>query len=165
MSLNREIERERAEQAERHVQELNNYIAEQERISRMLEETKEHFRHAAFHDSLTGLPNRAMFTQLLKAEIESVKHRHGQMFAVLFIDLDRFKNINDSLGHTHGDLLLVAFAQRLEGILRPIDTLARFGGDEFAILLTGIADPNEAIRVAERIHEDLTLPFDLDKSS
>ncbi len=66
-----ELEHQRAEQAERHVQELNNYIAEQERISRVLEETKEHFRHAAFHDSLTGLPNRAMFTELLKAEIES----------------------------------------------------------------------------------------------
>src|SRR4029453_3095572 len=69
-----EIERERAEQAERHVKELNNYIAEQERISRALEETKEHFRHAAFHDSLTGLPNRAMFAELLKAEIENARH-------------------------------------------------------------------------------------------
>src|SRR5688572_28094687 len=129
-----EAERRRAEQAERHVQELNNYIAEQERISRVLEETKEHFRHAAFHDSLTGLPNRGLFTQLLQAEIESSKQKSDYMFAVLFLDLDRFKNINDSLGHTHGDLLLVAFAERLERALRPVDTLARFGGDEFAIL-------------------------------
>ena len=79
-----ELEHQRAEQAERHVQELNNYIAEQERISRVLEETKEHFRHAAFHDSLTGLPNRAMFTELLKAEIESSNRRNDHMFAVLF---------------------------------------------------------------------------------
>jgi len=160
-----ELERERAEQAERHVQELNRYIAEQERISRALEDTKEHFRHAAFHDSLTGLPNRLMFSELLKVEIESAKHRPEYLFTVLFLDLDRFKNINDSLGHTHGDLLLVAFAQRLEGCLRPMDTLARFGGDEFAILLSNIDDPSDAIRVAERIQQELTAPFELDKNS
>lgn len=160
-----ESEHERAEQAERHVQELNNYIVEQERISRVLEETKEHFRHAAFHDSLTGLPNRAMFTELLKAEIETSKRLKDHMFAVLFLDLDRFKNINDSLGHTHGDLLLVAFAERLERTLRPIDTLARFGGDEFAILLSGMTDTTDAVRVAQRIHDELTQPFVLDKNS
>src|SRR5262245_61041156 len=160
-----EVEHQRAEQAERHVLELNNYIAEQERISRVLEETKEHFRHAAFHDSLTGLPNRAMFTELLRAEIESAKRHPDHLFAVLFLDLDRFKNINDSLGHTYGDLLLVAFAERLERTLRPIDTLSRFGGDEFAILLSGIVDTTDAVRVAERIQEELTLPFILDRNS
>jgi len=160
-----ESEHDRAEQAERHVQELNNYIVEQERISRVLEETKDHFRHAAFHDSLTGLPNRAMFTELLKAEIESSKRTEQHLFAVLFLDLDRFKNINDSLGHTYGDLLLVAFAERLEKVLRPVDTLARFGGDEFAILLSGIADTTDAVRVAERIQSELTQPFDLKRNS
>jgi diguanylate cyclase (GGDEF)-like protein len=160
-----EIERQRAEQAERHVKELNNYIAEQERISRALEETKEHFRHAAFHDSLTGLPNRALFSELLMAEIENAKRHSDHLFSVLFIDLDRFKNINDSLGHGYGDLLLVAFAERLERILRPLDTLARFGGDEFAILLTSISTAEDAVRVAERILEDLKLPFDLRKNS
>jgi diguanylate cyclase (GGDEF)-like protein len=160
-----ELEHQRAEQAEKHVAELNNYIAEQERISRVLEETKEHFRHAAFHDSLTGLPNRAMFTELLKAEIESSNRRNEYMFAVLFLDLDRFKNINDSLGHTHGDLLLVAFAERLERTLRPVDTLARFGGDEFAILLSGMTDATDAVRVAQRIQDELNQPFVLDKNS
>jgi len=160
-----EIEHQRAEQAERHVSELNNYIAEQDRISRVLEETKEHFRHAAFHDSLTGLPNRAMFSELLKAELETSKRIKDHLFSVLFLDLDRFKNINDSLGHTHGDLLLVAFAERLERTLRPIDTLARFGGDEFAILLSGIADTTDAVRVAERIQAELSVPFDLDRNS
>jgi diguanylate cyclase (GGDEF)-like protein len=160
-----ESEHERAEQAERHVQELNNYIVEQERISRVLEETKEHFRHAAFHDSLTGLPNRAMFTELLKAEIESAKLKTDHLFAVLFLDLDRFKNINDSLGHTYGDLLLVAFAERLERTLRPMDTLARFGGDEFAILISGMSDATDAVRVAQRIQDELKQPFVLDKNS
>ena len=160
-----ELERERAEQAERHVQELNSYIKEQERISRTLEDTKEHFRHAAFHDSLTGLPNRLMFSELLKVEIESARHRPDYLFTVLFLDLDRFKNINDSLGHTHGDLLLVAFAQRLEGCLRPTDTLARFGGDEFAILLSSLDDAADEIRFAERLQQELTAPFELDKNS
>ena len=160
-----ESEHQRAEQAERHVLELNNYIAEQERISRVLEETKDHFRHAAFHDSLTGLPNRAMFTELLKAEIESSKGTKEHAFAVLFLDLDRFKNINDSLGHTHGDLLLVAFAERLERTLRPVDTLARFGGDEFAILISGMSDSTDAVRVAQRIQDELSQPFLLDKNS
>src|SRR4030095_12487233 len=160
-----EIERERAEQAERHVHELNNYITEQERISRALEEAKEHFRHAAFHDSLTGLPNRAMFAELLKAEIENAKHVKDSLFAVLFLDLDRFKKLKESLGHSHGDLLLVAFAQRLEDCLRPKDALARFGGDEFAILLSGIEDASDAVRVAERIAAALSEPFVLDKNT
>jgi diguanylate cyclase (GGDEF)-like protein len=160
-----EIERERAEQAERHVLELNNYITEQERISRALEEAKEHFRHAAFHDSLTGLPNRAMFAELLKAEIENTRYAKDSSFAVLFLDLDRFKTINDSLGHSHGDLLLVAFAQRLEEFLRPKDVLARFGGDEFAIFLSGIEGASDAVRVAERIAGALSEPFVLDKNT
>ncbi|MGH9900715.1 MAG: putative bifunctional diguanylate cyclase/phosphodiesterase [Pyrinomonadaceae bacterium] len=155
-------EHERALQAERHVAELNHYIAEQERISKSLHEIREHFRHSALHDALTGLPNRALFTDHLRLAIERAKRREGYMFAVLLFDLDRFKNINDSLGHTHGDRLLVSISRRLEDCLRQVDTVARFGGDEFAILLDGIRDASDAIRVAAKIQKELIAPFNLD---
>ena len=156
-----EAERKRAEQAEHHVEELSRHIAEQERISRALEESKEHFRHAAFHDALTNLPNRALLTEHIKLAIERPRTREEMLFAVLFLDLDRFKNINDSLGHIAGDQLLIATARSLETCMRPMDTVARLGGDEFAILLDGLESPAHAIAVAEKIQQALTRPFDL----
>jgi diguanylate cyclase (GGDEF)-like protein len=156
-----ELERERAEQAERHVDELSRHIAEQDRISKALEENKEHFRHAAFHDALTGLPNRPLLIDHLKLAIERSKLQHDHLFAVLFIDLDRFKNINDSLGHNTGDQLLVAIAARIGECLRPTDTIARLGGDEFAILLDGLEDWTIATTVAERVQSELLKPFSL----
>ena len=123
---------------------------------------EEKLLHDAFHDQLTGLPNRALFHEHLKLAVERSKRPKKFLFAVLFIDLDRFKNVNDSLGHMAGDTLLVAFAHRLQTSLRDMDAFARMGGDEFAILLNGIEDPSDAIRVAERLHEELVLPFDLD---
>ncbi|MCM3901753.1 MAG: bifunctional diguanylate cyclase/phosphodiesterase [Pyrinomonadaceae bacterium] len=156
-----EAERKRAEQAELHVAELSRHIAEQDRISRALEETKEHFRHAAFHDALTDLPNRALLTEHIKLAIERPRGRDEFLFAVLFLDLDRFKNINDSLGHIAGDQLLIATARALETCLRPMDTVARLGGDEFAILLDGLENQSHAIAVAERIQQALTRPFNL----
>lgn len=156
-----DAERERAEQAERHVEELNHYISELERTSRALQESKEHFRHAAFHDSLTDLPNRSLFSDYLKLAIERSKRQGDYLFAVLFLDLDRFKYINDSLGHSCGDQLIVDLARRLQACLRQVDTVSRFGGDEFAILLDGIRDPSDAIRVAEKIQEELLRPFEL----
>jgi diguanylate cyclase (GGDEF)-like protein len=156
-----ELERERAEQAERHVEELSRHIAEQDRISKALEENKEHFRHAAFHDALTGLPNRPLLIDHLKLAIERAKLHHDHLFAVLFIDLDRFKNINDSLGHNTGDQLLVAIAARIGECLRPTDTIARLGGDEFAILLDGLEDWTIANGVADRIQNELSKPFSL----
>jgi diguanylate cyclase (GGDEF)-like protein len=156
-----EAERERAEQAERHVEELNRHIAEQERISSQLKESKEHFRHAAFHDTLTSLPNRALLAENLKFVIERAKQHEDYQFAVLFLDLDRFKNVNDSLGHSIGDQLLIAMARRLESCTREADMVARLGGDEFAVLLDGIPDQNEAARMAQRIQEKLQSPFNL----
>jgi len=156
-----EAERTRAEQAERHIEELSRHIAEQERISQALEESKDHFRHAAFHDELTNLPNRALLTEHIKLAIERPRSRGEQLFAVLFLDLDRFKNINDSLGHIAGDQLLTATARCLEECMRPMDTVARLGGDEFAILLDGLESVDDAILVAERIQQALTRPFTL----
>src|SRR5687768_3373075 len=154
-----ESERTRAEQAERHIEELSRHIAEQDRISKALQESKDHFRHAAFHDQLTNLPNRALLTEHIKLAIERPRSRDEQFFALLFLDLDRFKNINDSLGHIAGDQLLVATARCLEECMRPMDTVARLGGDEFAILLDGLESVGHAILVAERIQQALIRPF------
>jgi diguanylate cyclase (GGDEF)-like protein len=160
-SARAEAERERAEQAERHVEELNRHIAEQERISTQLQESKDHFRHAAFHDTLTNLPNRALLAENLKFVMERAKQHEDYQFAVLFLDLDRFKNVNDSLGHSIGDQLLIAMARRLEHCIRDVDMVARLGGDEFAILLDGITDSSIATTMAGRIQEKLQSPFNL----
>jgi diguanylate cyclase (GGDEF)-like protein/PAS domain S-box-containing protein len=122
---------------------------------------EEQLLHDAFHDSLTMLPNRALFIDHLKLAVNHRRRRKGYLFAVLFIDLDRFKVINDSLGHMAGDEFLIATARRLESCLREGDTIARLGGDEFTILLDGIKDYGDAQRVAERVQEVLAEPFDL----
>ncbi|HLL75055.1 MAG TPA: PAS domain S-box protein [Pyrinomonadaceae bacterium] len=121
----------------------------------------ERLRHIAFHDTLTGLPNRALFTEHLRRAVESARRDPARLFAVLFLDLDRFKVINDSLGHTVGDQMLVALARRLENCLRANDSVARLGGDEFAILLNAIDCAADATRVAERIQQELAHPFTL----
>jgi diguanylate cyclase (GGDEF)-like protein/PAS domain S-box-containing protein len=117
--------------------------------------------HDAFHDALTGLPNRALFKEHLKLAVQRAKKKDPFLFAVLFLDLDRFKNVNDSLGHAVGDELLIGIARRLESHIRPVDRVARLGGDEFAILLDGIEDPSDATRVAERLQCELQLPFNV----
>ena len=122
---------------------------------------EEELQHAAHHDSLTGLANRTLFADHLRLAAECARRRDDHLFAVLFMDLDRFKNVNDSLGHAHGDQLLLAVAERLKACIRPEDTVARFGGDEFAILLNGIRNSTDAVRAAERIKEELARPFDL----
>lgn len=115
--------------------------------------------HDALHDALTGLPNRSLYLDRLEVALRQFRRDDTKAFAVLFFDLDRFKNINDSLGHTVGDKLLVATARRLVKSLRPGDTLARLGGDEFAILLNEIDGVSDAKQVAERIHELLAREF------
>jgi len=120
---------------------------------------EERLLHDAFHDPLTGLPNRALFMDRLGMAIAHAKRRLSYTFAVLFIDLDRFKNVNDSLGHSVGDELLIAVARRLESCLRPGDTVARLGGDEFTILLAEVADVDHAVQVAQRMHGEMARPF------
>jgi len=122
---------------------------------------EEQLLHDAFHDVLTGLPNRALFMDRLGHTVERVKRQEDSLFAVLFVDLDRFKIINDSLGHMSGDQLLIAFVKRLEQCLRAGDTVARLGGDEFAILLEDIKNTCDATDIADRIQKKLTLPFSL----
>ena len=125
--------------------------------------TEDRLVHDALHDSLTSLPNRAYFMTRLKSAVKSEDRRKSSTFAVLFLDVDRFKLVNDSLGHVVGDQLLVGIARRLEGLVRPGDTIARFGGDEFAILLQGLNVESEAAHVAERIQTELAVPFTLGK--
>lgn len=121
----------------------------------------EQLTHDAFHDSLTDLPNRALFMDRLERALKNARRHPEQLFAVLFLDLDRFKVINDSLGHLIGDQMLVAVGQRLRATLRSIDTVARVGGDEFAILLENMDHATDAARVARRIHDELFVPFQI----
>ena len=118
--------------------------------------------HAAFYDSLTSLPNRALFTENLQLAIERAKRHEHHLYAVLFLDVDSFKNINDSLGHVIGDQLLINVARRLENCMRPGDMVGRFGGDEFAVLLSGIDHVTDAIEIAKRFQKILLPPFTLD---
>ena len=116
---------------------------------------EQRLRYDALHDSVTGLFNRQALTERLKYSIDRSRRRKDYLFSVLYLDLDRFKDINDSLGHAMGDQLLMATARMLEAILRPTDTVARLGGDEFVILLDDINDITDATRVADRIHAGL----------
>jgi diguanylate cyclase (GGDEF)-like protein/PAS domain S-box-containing protein len=123
---------------------------------------EERLRHDASHDELTGLPNRSTFMEHLRRLLERPRRSGRDLkFAVLFLDFDHFKRINDSLGHLAGDQLLTAISRRLRECVRPGDIVARLGGDEFGIILDRLGDVTEATRVAERIHQVLRDPFDI----
>ena len=122
-------------------------------------QAEELLKHTASHDSLTGLPNRTIFIDLLNHAIACHKRQNKVQFAILFLDLDRFKVVNDSLGHHAGDLVLQIVAKELSIIVRDKDTVARFGGEEFVILVEDLATKNEAYHVAKRITELLETPF------
>lgn len=129
---------------------------------------EERLAFSALHDGLTGLPNRDLFMDRLKQRMEITKRHADSLFAVLFIDIDRFKVVNDSLGHAVGDQLLISTAKRLQLCLRPEDTVARLSGDEFAILLNEVKDVSDAIRVAERFQarmKETTVLMTVNRSS
>ncbi len=135
-----------------------NHVASLTDISE-LKEAERQISHQAFHDTLTNLPNRALFMEHLNMAIKRGKRRTDYHFAVLYLDIDRFKLVNDSLGHSAGDNLLNAFSERIQNSLRDIDTLARLGGDEFVILLEDIESEDYASVVAERLQQALRRPF------
>jgi diguanylate cyclase (GGDEF)-like protein/PAS domain S-box-containing protein len=118
-------------------------------------------QHDAMHDVLTGLPNRALFTDRLKLALSRRERRTNQSCAVFFLDVDRFKQINDNLGHSAGDMLLIAMAERLLRVLRPHDSAARMGGDEFAVLVENIMSVGDLDTMAQRILAELDRPFEV----
>lgn len=136
------------------VKRADSVIEGQERQRQRDEET---IRHLAHHDTLTGLPNRKLFTERLAATIARAK-RGGRMAALMFIDLDRFKEINDTLGHSAGDRVLQAAGRLLRSSLRDVDTVARLGGDEFTIILEDVADVSRVTTVADKIKEAFAAP-------
>lgn len=118
--------------------------------------------HEALHDSLTGLPNRTLLLDRLEHCLSQLEREPARRCAVLYVDLDRFKLVNDSLSHATGDRLLVALARRIEQVVRPRDTVARLGGDEFTILLEEIGEPAQAAEIADRVCDAVAVPIDVD---
>lgn len=155
-------ERFRAEQAETHVEELQHYVEELERSARALRDSREKFRHAAYHDALTGLANRNQFVELLEPAIAEQSEDGSLPFALLFLDLNRFKTVNDSLGHSVGDRLILDVGKRLTSLTGDRGHVGRFSGDEFAILLDRVSNQREAEDFADLVAREMELVFELE---
>ncbi|PHS57640.1 MAG: hypothetical protein COB17_05345 [Sulfurimonas sp.] len=133
-------------------------ISQKKEAEKIIHEQAEKLKHQAYYDILTNLPNRALFQDRLSQAIK-ISTRHNDKFALLFIDLDKFKQINDSLGHDIGDKVLIEASQRLKNAIREEDTLARIGGDEFTIIIRNIQDEKSASTVAKKIVETMREPI------
>lgn len=158
----RQNERIRAELAEVQIRDLERYVEELEQSGEALQESHENFRHAAYHDALTGLPNRNYFIDNLKLLLQESREKRDLNFAILLLDLNRFKTINDSLGHSMGDRLIKNVAKRLSQMVREDDMVARFSGDKFGIILTDLLMNDEATAFAERMMHRIAEPYTLD---
>ena len=148
------------DQASIAIQNANLYEQAQQEIADRIK-AEEAIKHLANHDALTGLPNRRLFNERINLEISRAQ-RNNQKIGIMLFDLDHLKKVNDSYGHNVGDLLLQSVAQRLLGLLRKSDTVARMGGDEFLLILPEMQQPEDAVQTAERILEALSTPFHLE---
>lgn len=156
-----ETERERRREAEKLSTQLALSLEKEEKANDALRKSQNDFRYAALHDSLTDLANRKKFGDILKSLIDDYKKDPSKSFHVLFLDISRFKNINDSLGHTIGDKVLMILAKRFVRMTTAVDTVARIGGDEFAIILKNVSTVSKAQKVARRIYQNISQPFSL----
>ncbi|HZP64768.1 MAG TPA: EAL domain-containing protein [Rudaea sp.] len=154
------LARKRALAADTLVADTLRVIAARLALDLELRRAREQGRAKGLQDALTGLPNRLLFNDRLETTIKEA-HRTGEMFAVLFVDLDRFKNINDSLGHSIGDQVLIAVAKRLRSSVRASDTVARYAGDEFTMILRHIVQRDDVMRIAEKIVRVMEVPLTL----
>jgi diguanylate cyclase (GGDEF)-like protein len=157
-----QVERERAEQAESHVLELEHYVERLEQSSHELKQSRARFRHAAYHDGLTGLPNRNHFVDTIRQLIKQKLQQPAVSYAVMFLDQNGFRKINDSLGHSVGDQLIKQVADRLVSIAPKNGTVGRFSGDEFAIILVDDADIPGATELAGLVARTVSKAYQLD---
>ncbi len=156
-----EMERERRREAEKHAGQLEQSLVKEERANAALRRSEKDFQHAALHDSLTGLANRKQLNDILAQLINTYRRDPSTSFQVLFLDIRSFKNINDTLGHTIGDKVLAIAAKRFQRLVNPLDTVARIGGDEFAIVLRNVSTSGKAHKVAKRLYDSIKQPFSL----